>query len=536
MAEEPLNTQIKERVRILKQIASNLKSDTSPKAPDSNDIQRYSNIKNLENNIIANVDAIRAKKLDKHAQTNFVPVFSKVNNVKNKTVRLLNIHKDVAIEALRAEVKEANGSDEFRPICDSEGFYQHYGECWNDSLQMLFLFGDGFKEIVQGKMRDLDVTSAVMGNTNIVQDLKSKLEERADNLKLWIQDEEGESLKKDSADLATITKLLSNANFEKSQTALVIKYLKAVQRRFFRHYLVEMGTRNIEKELGCNARNKDQFFEKLTRLEQIYRNKGLNSTDAATVKLLPVKSGINLRALAQKSQPRGGNDADRSYLATIYNHVFFDRKLLVSNDLHFDKSESAYEQVKIVLADILQTDNKPMALIATILGHVVLFYSCGYNQLYYDDSAGIVKFPWRKFFRYILDNSNEYADYEQMKIWMGASITVKGKYEYEGANYPFIVNKGKVFTYDPINGERIDIGVFEKDKEYTLDNDKYTLRILATKWIDKYRLHTIGKYTLPDDIKTIQNTEHVFKSTRYAKPVVPAWAPKGGRRTRKNRN
>ena len=43
------------------------------------------------------------------------------------------------------------------PICDSIGFFQHYGECWNDTLQMILLYTDGLKEITQPILYNKDI-------------------------------------------------------------------------------------------------------------------------------------------------------------------------------------------------------------------------------------------------------------------------------------------------------------------------------------------------------------------------------------------
>ncbi len=49
-----------------------------------------------------------------------------------------------------ADIKEL--FDQNGPICNSEGFYQHYGECWSDTFQMLMLYTDGIKEFTQAKL------------------------------------------------------------------------------------------------------------------------------------------------------------------------------------------------------------------------------------------------------------------------------------------------------------------------------------------------------------------------------------------------
>ena len=56
--------------------------------------------------------------------------------------------------------------------CDSEGFYQHLGECWNDSIQMIFLFSDGLKEIVQPALLDPNFDSKL---ESIINNERNKL-------------------------------------------------------------------------------------------------------------------------------------------------------------------------------------------------------------------------------------------------------------------------------------------------------------------------------------------------------------------------
>lgn len=45
------------------------------------------------------------------------------------------------------------------PICDEQGFSQHKGECWNDTLQEVFLFSDGLKDITQPLLYNLDTST-----------------------------------------------------------------------------------------------------------------------------------------------------------------------------------------------------------------------------------------------------------------------------------------------------------------------------------------------------------------------------------------
>ncbi len=75
---------------------------------------------------------------------------SKLNRVFNLTRPYLdnNEQKDLNLTRMSTEF---NG-----PICDFEGFRQHKGECWNDTLQEVFLFTDDLKEITQPIIYNLD--------------------------------------------------------------------------------------------------------------------------------------------------------------------------------------------------------------------------------------------------------------------------------------------------------------------------------------------------------------------------------------------
>jgi hypothetical protein len=39
--------------------------------------------------------------------------------------------------------------------CDNQGFKNHAGECWNDTIQTLMCFSDGIREHVQKKLWNL---------------------------------------------------------------------------------------------------------------------------------------------------------------------------------------------------------------------------------------------------------------------------------------------------------------------------------------------------------------------------------------------
>lgn len=75
-----------------------------------------------------------------------------MNNIHNKTRKILRLIRPY----LKNE--ELNSAKFQGPICDSKGFSQHKGECWNDTLQEIFLFTDGLKEITQPLIYNLDTS------------------------------------------------------------------------------------------------------------------------------------------------------------------------------------------------------------------------------------------------------------------------------------------------------------------------------------------------------------------------------------------
>ena len=64
---------------------------------------------------------------------------------------------DFAIDANTQDALSQIKSKFKGAICDSEGFYQHEGECWNDAIQMMLLFSDGLKEVVQEKLANNEI-------------------------------------------------------------------------------------------------------------------------------------------------------------------------------------------------------------------------------------------------------------------------------------------------------------------------------------------------------------------------------------------
>jgi len=87
--------------------------------------------------------------------------------------------------------------------CDSEGFYQHEGECWNDAIQMLFLFSDGLKEVVQEKLANNEVDINFIPRESIPRIIDEYAKYRGDERILdVIAKHRGKDVRKAPADLS----------------------------------------------------------------------------------------------------------------------------------------------------------------------------------------------------------------------------------------------------------------------------------------------------------------------------------------------
>lgn len=73
--------------------------------------------------------------------------------------RVSNLVKPFLTNNEKRNLNVAQMTHNFKgPICDEEGFSQHRGECWNDTLQEIFFFSDGLKDITQPLFYNLDTS------------------------------------------------------------------------------------------------------------------------------------------------------------------------------------------------------------------------------------------------------------------------------------------------------------------------------------------------------------------------------------------
>jgi hypothetical protein len=126
------------------------------------------------------------------------------NNKFNKIKKVSNLVKPFLSKNEQQYMNIALMKHNFKgAICDDEGFSQHKGECWNDTLQEIFFFSDGLKDITQPLFYNLDTSS-----DNLNKLISSRLFP--------------DSIELDNKEQNTVNKL--------------VKYIRLMKIRFVTHY------------------------------------------------------------------------------------------------------------------------------------------------------------------------------------------------------------------------------------------------------------------------------------------------------------
>jgi len=159
----------------------------------------------------------------------------------------------------------------FKPICINEGFINHTDECWNDSLSMILLFADTFKEITQPQMYFYKPN-----------EFKKKLLERVIN---------------------------NNATAEnkiKTEKAveIIIQYLDFLSKRFKNHYEYVHFPKPITEQQYERKRRMSAVCGRSTALLGKYFTSPNNYTENYLTKYLKKISELN----NDKNQEEHGND------------------------------------------------------------------------------------------------------------------------------------------------------------------------------------------------------------------------------------
>jgi hypothetical protein len=371
------------------------------------------------------------------------------------------------------------------PMCDDESFYQHTGQCWADSIETLFLYSDGLKEITQPRMATTNFDNSL--GPNIIHDVfNEEVSEEQSNLYLRAMEE----------------------------------FLKLVQNRFKRHYVMELRRREFVKRIKYNNvvdTNLEQChaddsiivegFKKLLTLHT-------NGIDACMAELAaykfapkPVEPFVEtdgkkpwvkffkglIEAVVPKplnnpcSGPVGGNSEQKDRLRKMFSSVFFDNNLLIYNRekdwpelnigldeldkvleikniktnsagsyIEFKHPEKYFEYIKkyeyinlcaMLGVRILDSSGE------RVNGHALAFVTCGNTQYIYDDNYGLTPYPYKSLYL-ITQNRNYFIIYVKARFF-----NEDGSFKWDCAYYPVIYIPGLVDTVDFFKTEEKDVGI-----------------------------------------------------------------------------
>lgn len=289
---------------------------------------------------------------------------------------------DKTAEALQIIKTAFNGAK-----CDSQGFYQHWGECWNDAIQMMFLFSDKLKEVIQQKlaMNTIDLTFIPY---------PQRITDKFKEIFLKVQ---GVEPSKDF--------LLNSA----------ILYFKSVQNRFVRHYITETSGRALTNS------NEECPIKKPIEILHV---KGRNAIRGAT---FGRPNHGQYHASNYSKNTAGGSLYNQLYVIELFITTFFTfaENDTIQSSLSYKVLDSA-SQIKE-----LEVDSIPAILIGTG-GHALCFYTCGNQDFFYEDNFGPIKFPWRKML----------SDVKYIKFG-----TLMHNNELISSYHPIIESDDKYYTY-----------------------------------------------------------------------------------------
>jgi len=332
--------------------------------------------------------------------------------------------------------------------CDSEGFYQHLGECWNDSIQMIFLFSDGLKEIVQPALLDPNFDSKM---ESIINNDRNKLfflfESDLVGLNTTNLGAINNPFEKNSSKAVLASKVRERKN-------AIIEYFKVLKKRFMRHYNNEA----IRRE-SCDLKS-DKEHSVFQRMSEISRAAGQDAIAAAALGHKNTegvnRSHINVEELKKKSKEKneakqynpGGNIYDEFYLFNLYKLVFFSNYQFNRNWFH--KNNNLDKSLKLSeISNDLITNSKAVYIVSLInneQGHATAFYTCGGSEIYYDDNSGIYPFRWKEF---LLKAVELYKNDDSTKLFCGDNTQTSNVVEVQAASFYPIIRTGytKPFTY-----------------------------------------------------------------------------------------
>jgi hypothetical protein len=280
----------------------------------------------------------------------------KRRNSANSNDFVIDANTQTALSEIKTKFKERGA------ICDSEGFYQHEGECWNDAIQMMFLFSDGLKEVVQEKLANNEIDINFIPRENISLIINAYNRYKEDTTSIFAASNK-------------YAHLIPPALTDKQIIESLLFYLEFLKHRFVRHYTMESNRREEECKTIRNP-------------IKILHTKGKNAQMAAI--------------FAIPSRNEDGKQSLKKYKADYNSHGAFGyqlRYLTVILLLSFFYNERVGYAYNMAFSDIFYKYIDGSLYILSILlktsDHALCLYTCGGHDFFYEDNDGPFLFPWR---------------------------------------------------------------------------------------------------------------------------------------------
>ena len=279
----------------------------------------------------------------------------------NSNDLMIDANTQTALSQIKTSFKGA--------MCDSEGFYQHEGECWNDAIQMVFLFSDGLKEVVQEKLAKNEIDINFIPR-KMIPNIISRYKELARKMKV------------------IYNIIIPDLTDEQIIESLVF-YLEFLKHRFARHYIMES-----ERREECKP-NRNPI--------KILHTKGKNGIMAAIFGN-PSKKEYSLQNYKNK-KAAGAKPLQSEYLIDILIYTFFPYVFKYKDLISTTVSRDGFLTYEWILEFCKK--RMPYAILLKLSNHMTCFYTCGGNDFFYEDNFGPFLFPWKDvFFKVGLQHSD----------------------------------------------------------------------------------------------------------------------------------
>jgi hypothetical protein len=355
------------------------------------------------------------------------------------------------------------------PVCDNVGFFQHYGECWSDAVQMIVLFSDGLKEFTQDMFYNNKITT--------FQIMKA-IDASFKDMEAYTSNESRYKI----------------SDVEKAEYFKVAKmYLDVLRSRFVRHYNTE-----VERLAECAKSEMEagDLLKALHVIESRERKRGKEAINTAKLSKPLFSHNVDIsKAFVSHNEYKSDTYAKGGHSDTQMHIIFFICRLcnidimkIQSNhnikslapqtlyyhldsfpnishkDTKFSLIKENESEKDMTLYDTFKESflsNMKLIKSASFIkfgfdsnrgAHAAAFYTCGGVDYFYEDNNGPIPFPWKHFMRYL---SNTFESGYEPVVYLGF---------YEGASpigkivytlYPHIRIKKTTVTFHHETGELI---------------------------------------------------------------------------------